>query len=103
MLDDTLKAQLAAYLERVTLPFEMVASLDDSETSRDMRSLLETIQGLRADMISVRFDGADARKPSFSLQRTGTATTLRYAGLPPAQGGARRDRPDQIAGWRLQL
>ena len=82
MLDDTLKAQLAAYLERVTLPFEMVASLDDSETSRDMRSLLETIQGLRADMISVRFDGADARKPSFSLQRTGTATSLRFAGLP---------------------
>ncbi|TXH89503.1 MAG: alkyl hydroperoxide reductase subunit F [Rhodoferax sp.] len=82
MLDDTLKAQLAAYLERVTLPFEMVASLDDSETSRDMRSLLETIQSLRADKISVRFDGNDARKPSFSLQRAGATNSLRFAGLP---------------------
>jgi alkyl hydroperoxide reductase subunit F len=82
MLDDTLKAQLAAYLERVSQPFEMVASLDDSETSRDTRALLETIQGLRADKISVRFDGTDARKPSFTLQRAGAATSLRFAGLP---------------------
>ena len=28
MLDSNLKAQLAAYLERVKLPFEIVASLD---------------------------------------------------------------------------
>ena len=82
MLDDTLKAQLAAYLERVTLPFEMVASLDDSETSRDMRALLESIQSLRADKISVRFDGNDVRKPSFSLQRVGATNSLRFAGLP---------------------
>jgi alkyl hydroperoxide reductase subunit F len=27
MLDDTLKAQLQAYLQRVTQPFELVASL----------------------------------------------------------------------------
>ena len=82
MLDETLKGQLAAYLERVSQPFEMVASLDDSETSRDTRALLETIQSLRADKISVRFDGTDARKPSFSLQRIGTDTSLRFAGLP---------------------
>ena len=82
MLDQELKTQLAAYLERVSQPFEMVASLDDSDTSRDMRTLLETIQGLRADKISVRFDGNDARKPSFSPQRLGDATSLRFAGLP---------------------
>ena len=82
MLDETLKTQLAAYLERVSQPFEMVASLDDSETSRDMRALLETIQSLRADKISLRFDGADVRKPSFSLQRVGSTNSLRFAGLP---------------------
>ena len=82
MLDQALKDQLAAYLERVTQPFELVASLDDSETSRDMRSLLETIQSLRADKITLRTDGQDARKPSFTLQRPGAHAPLRFAGLP---------------------
>ena len=86
MLDDTLKTQLAAYLERVTLPIEMVASLDDSETGREMLDLLETIQSLRSDKITLRTDGTDARKPSFTLQHAGTATNLparlTFAGLP---------------------
>ena len=82
MLDDTLKAQLGAYLERVTQPFEIVASLSDSESSRDTLELLQTIVGLRSDKITLRTDGQDARKPSFTLQRTGTNTSLRFAGLP---------------------
>ena len=79
MLDDQLKSQLSAYLERVQQPFELVASLDDSETARDMRELLETIQSLRSDKITLRTDGNDARKPSFLLQRKGTDTQLRFA------------------------
>ncbi|RDI14229.1 alkyl hydroperoxide reductase subunit F [Comamonas sp. AG1104] len=82
MLDDQLKAQLAAYLERVQQPFELVASLDGSETSAQMHDLLKTIQSLRSDKISLRTDGSDARKPSFTLQRQGAATQLRFAGLP---------------------
>jgi NADH-dependent peroxiredoxin subunit F len=82
MLDDALKAQLAAYLERVMLPMEIVASLGDDETSSEMRELLQTIESLRADKITVRFDGEDARKPSFSLTRSGSDTSLRFAGLP---------------------
>ncbi len=82
MLDDTLKAQLAAYLERVTLPIELVASLGGDSNSADMRELLQTIQSLRSDKITVTYDGQDARKPSFSLKRAGTDTSLRFAGLP---------------------
>ena len=82
MLDDTLKAQLAAYLERVQQPFEIVASLSDSENSREMLELLQTIQGLRADKITLKTDGQDARKPSFTLQRVGATNSLRFAGLP---------------------
>ena len=82
MLDATLQSQLAAYLERVTLPIEIVASLGDDDNSAEMRDLLQTLQRLRADKIAVRFDGQDARKPSFSLQRAGTDTRLRFAGLP---------------------
>ncbi|MFM2050991.1 MAG: alkyl hydroperoxide reductase subunit [Pseudomonadota bacterium] len=82
MLDETLKSQLASYLERVTLPIEMVASLGDDDNSAEMRDLLQTIQSLRADKITVAYDGQDARKPSFSLKRAGGDTSLRFAGLP---------------------
>ena len=82
MLDDNLKAQLAAYLERVQQPFELVASLDDSETAAQMRELLTTIAGLRSDKITARFDGQDARRPSFALQRPDGQQQLRFAGLP---------------------
>jgi alkyl hydroperoxide reductase subunit F len=37
MLDANLKAQLEGYLERVTQPIEIVASLDDSEGLGEMR------------------------------------------------------------------
>lgn len=83
MLDANLKNQLKAYLERVTQPFELVASLDDSQTAQQMRELLETIQALRSDKISLRLDGNDSRRPSFGLQRVGeTEARLRFAGLP---------------------
>ncbi|WP_348683586.1 alkyl hydroperoxide reductase subunit F [Acidovorax soli] len=82
MLDEQLKTQLSAYLERVQQPFELVASLNDSDTSREMLELLQTIQSLRSDKITLRTDGNDARKPSFTLQRTGSTSQLRFAGLP---------------------
>jgi alkyl hydroperoxide reductase subunit F len=82
MLDQDLKTQLASYLQRVTQAFEMVASLDDSETSRQMLDLLQTIQGLRSDKITLKTDGTDARKPSFTVQALGASNSLRFAGLP---------------------
>ena len=82
MLDDNLKAQLGAYLERVQQPFEITASLNDSESARDTLSLLQTIAGLRSDKITLKTDGQDARKPSFDLKRVGSNTSLRFAGLP---------------------
>jgi len=43
MLDDDIKQQLAAYLERVKEPFEMVARLDDGESSQELRELLQEV------------------------------------------------------------
>jgi alkyl hydroperoxide reductase subunit F len=60
----------------------MVASLNDSDTAREMLDLLQTIQSLRSDMITLKTDGTDARKPSFTLQRVGADNSLRFAGLP---------------------
>ena len=41
MLDDDIKQQLAAYLERVQQPFEMVATLGTDAKSTEMRELLQ--------------------------------------------------------------
>ena len=81
MLDDTLKAQLQAYLERVTHPFEISASLGDDAGSRDLLQLLQEITAM-SDKISLRTDGQDERRPSFSLQRAGSEQRLRFAALP---------------------
>ena len=81
MLDSNLKTQLKAYLEKVTQPFEIVASLDDGEKSQEMLSLLQDIASL-SDKITLKTDGQDARKPSFSLNRIGGDIDLRFAGLP---------------------
>ncbi|MDN5514551.1 MAG: alkyl hydroperoxide reductase subunit F [Pseudomonas sp.] len=81
MLDANLKAQLKAYLEKVTLPFEIVASLDDSAKSQELLGMLQDIVGL-TDKITLKTDGSDARRPSFSLVRPGADIGLTFAGIP---------------------
>jgi alkyl hydroperoxide reductase subunit F len=81
MLDDSLKGQLQAYLQRVNQPFELVASLDEQPSSRELEQLLRTIAVL-SDKITVRTDGDDARKPSFSLSPVGGGQSLRFAAIP---------------------
>ena len=81
MLDANLQTQLKAYLERVTQPFEIVASLDDGEKSQEMLGLLNDIVSL-TDKITLKTDGNDARKPSFALNRPDGNISLRFAGLP---------------------
>ena len=80
MLDANLKAQLSAYLEKLTQPIELVASLDDSDKSRELDALLSDIASL-SDRITRR-DGDDARKPSFAINRAGTDVGVRFAAIP---------------------
>ncbi|MDN3525432.1 alkyl hydroperoxide reductase subunit F [Halomonas sabkhae] len=81
MLDDNLKSQLNAYLQKVTRPFEIVATLDDGDKSREMHALLKDVAGL-SERISLRLDGDDARAPSFALHREGESTGIVFAGIP---------------------
>ncbi|WPO98412.1 alkyl hydroperoxide reductase subunit F [Pseudomonas sp. HR96] len=81
MLDATLKTQLKSYLERVTQPIEIVASLDDGAKSQEMLAMLRDIDGLSAK-ITLHEDGSDARKPSFTINRPDGSVHLRFAGLP---------------------
>ncbi|MEC5162862.1 MULTISPECIES: alkyl hydroperoxide reductase subunit F [unclassified Janthinobacterium] len=82
MLDATLKAQLKAYLEKVVQPIEIVASLDDSAKSVELRELLQEIDLLSERITLVeRRDDAE-RKPSFSINRAGSDVGVRFAGIP---------------------
>lgn len=82
MLDADVKAQLKAYLERLVQPIELVASIDDSEGSRDMMDLLRDVAG-QSGMITLNEQRDDAeRKPSFLIRRTGTDVGVRFAAIP---------------------
>ena len=81
MLDQNLKAQLQAYLEKLQMPIELLASLDDSAKSAELQELLQEIAGL-SDKIEWRRVDDSPRRPSFRIARTGTAVGVSFAGLP---------------------
>ncbi|MGN6323528.1 MAG: alkyl hydroperoxide reductase subunit F [Dyella sp.] len=81
MLDNDLKEQLRAYLEKVTHPIELVASVDDSAASQELLGLLRDIESL-SPQVSLRTNGNEARKPSFAITRAGTDVSVRFAGIP---------------------
>ncbi|MFP5323237.1 MAG: alkyl hydroperoxide reductase subunit F, partial [Gammaproteobacteria bacterium] len=81
MLDATLKAQLQQYMGMLRQPIRLIASLDDSAASQEMRGLLGDILGV-SDKISLDVSGQDARKPSFVIAREGETSGVRFAGLP---------------------
>jgi len=81
MLDANLKTQLKAYLERLVLPIELVASLDESGKSRELGALLDEIASLSDKITVVRRDD-DARRPSFAISRASSDVSVRFAGIP---------------------
>ncbi|MBS1145842.1 MAG: alkyl hydroperoxide reductase subunit [Proteobacteria bacterium] len=81
MLDANIKAQLKTYMERLVAPIELVASLDDSAKSQEMRGLLEEIASV-SDKISLLENGVDSRRPSFSIGLVNQPARIRFAGLP---------------------
>ena len=82
MLDANLKAQLGAYLERISNPVEIVASLDDTPASASLRELLEDIAGSSSLVDVIETRGGPHRTPSFSVNRPGAVNGPRFAGLP---------------------
>ncbi len=82
MLDANLQAQLKAYLERLQRPVELVATLDDSATARELRELLNQIASLSDKVTVVEANDVPVRKPSFLITNPGLDTGVRFAGVP---------------------
>jgi NADH-dependent peroxiredoxin subunit F len=82
VLDGNLKMQLKGYLERISLPVEIIASVDESDKSRELLELLADI-GSASGLIKVDVRRDDEHiKPSFALQRPGARPGIRFAGVP---------------------
>ena len=88
---------MQAYLTRVSRPVEIVASLDDSDTARQMRELLQEIASLSPLVSLVEATTAPSASPrsaspartsrSASASRRSPATNSYLAGAGPAQVG----------------
>ncbi|KRG41071.1 alkyl hydroperoxide reductase subunit F [Stenotrophomonas pictorum JCM 9942] len=82
MLDESLKTQLQQYMGLLRQPLRLIASLDDSAASQDMRGLLDDIVTAGNGKITLDATGTDARTPSFVIAREGENHGVRFAGLP---------------------
>ena len=81
MLDTTMKTQLQTYLGMLRQPIRLIASLDESARSVELRELLVEIASL-SDKVSFDESGSDARKPSFVIAREGETSGVRFAAIP---------------------
>ncbi|WP_172595155.1 alkyl hydroperoxide reductase subunit F [Sphingopyxis sp. FD7] len=81
MLDANTAAQLKSYLGNLRRPIELIASLDASPKSAEMRSLVEEVAA-QSDLVTARFDGDDARRPSFAIRGDDGKAEAVFAGLP---------------------
>ena len=81
MLDATLKTQLQAYLQNLRAPITLIATLDDSAKSAELRELLVEIASL-SDKVSVDASGSDRRSPSFVIAKQGETHGVRFAAIP---------------------
>src|SRR3546814_216021 len=84
MLDANTTAQLKSYLGNLRRPIELVASLDASAKSAEMRALVEEVAA-QSDLVTARFDGDDARRPSFAIRGDERRAEAVFAGLPMGQ------------------
>ena len=81
MLDANLKQQLSAYMANITMPVELLLSLEDCPKSGELEELAQDIAAL-SDKVSMARTDDDARRPSMLIRRVGTDIGVRFAGIP---------------------
>ena len=81
MLAEDLSSQLKELLKNLKTKIQIVASLNESDDSANMSSLLEEISEMH-DLISLSFEGDVERRPSFRIERPGSDVKIDFAGVP---------------------
>jgi NADH-dependent peroxiredoxin subunit F len=82
MLDANLKNQLKTLLEKVTRPIELVAFLDGSDKSKELKGLIDDIASLSTQISVVEKEDAGTRRPSFTIGEPGKVAGIHFAGIP---------------------
>jgi alkyl hydroperoxide reductase subunit F len=81
MLDATLKTQLQGSLNNLRTPITLIATLDASAKSAELRALLVDIASL-SDKVTLDESGSDKRSPSFVIARQSETHGVRFAAIP---------------------
>jgi alkyl hydroperoxide reductase subunit F len=82
MLDANIASQLSTYLQNLKRPIELIAALDDSAKSAEMRELLEEVAAMSSLITFVEDAESDARKPSFQVKQPNGQEKICFAGIP---------------------
>jgi len=95
MLDETLKGQLHGYLQLISRPVEISASLDGGAPSLEVRGLLGDIAAASSSVVVHHREdmgagaaaaapgaGSPERRPCFALGNPGNPPRIRFAGVP---------------------
>jgi alkyl hydroperoxide reductase subunit F len=82
MLDQTMKAQLQAYLENLRTEVHLVLSLDDTETAQKLYGLASDIASLNDKVKVIEDQAASQRKPIMQVVNPSKKTAIGFAGLP---------------------
>lgn len=82
MLDSNIKSQLKVYLEKLTLPVKLIATLDESEKSTEINALLQDINTLSDKITFTKANKLAVHKPSFLITNPSQDTGLRFTSLP---------------------
>ena len=80
MLDAALLEQLRGHFTKITRPVRLIATYDDSATSRQMRELLAELASV-SDLVTVE-EAPGERAPSFVIASESSGEAVRFAGLP---------------------
>ena len=81
MLDNNIKSQLKVYFEKIVSPIVLVASVDNSDSSKQMLELLNEVAE-QSEKISIRTDGKAEHIPSFTVSKVDQPARITFAGLP---------------------
>ena len=81
MLDQQLRDQLQTYLGMLKHPIQLIANLNETPASNDLRELISNICSL-SPQVNWKEETSNERAPSFMIVKAGDKRGVRFAGLP---------------------